>query len=1168
MKHYLWIAIMLAVCCLAAAMNDNYITTTTGLLAHLENVRVAPVLQQPEETEEFPETTLISKTFALPYNSIDLQVQNLQWNVFDSSGNFLYQEQAIEPGILRIGNSFTFREMRGYTILIETQINEGETIRTLASADFSLTGSEPIEIPENISPAFIDAYKALADNFQTSYLRNLPLSRPKMLIISHTNLANYQTEFIKWKKSQGFEVYVAYKSDIGNTVNDFKQFIQNHYYQYHCDFLLLLGDVTNQGAYSIPTAFYPSPEYQENDADDNQYTFIEGNDYFPEMLVGRLSFNDIAEFMAMSNKSVIYEKTPYMSNTNWMKRGLAVAGNYAEGGLRPSTPVEMSRWLRDKMLNFGYTTVDTVFYPPTYPGTSNIITAINQGVQFVSYRGWGDANGWHYPAFHIPDLATTQNGPRMPVVFSIVCNTGDFANPVNPSFGEKWMRMGSVAQPNGCVAFVGPSDLHTKTRLNNSIASGAFRSIFDYGVRCFATSVLMGKIELYKNFPNDIGDNQYVAFYFHVYNIQADPSLKMWVLVPDTISESVIEGGLTFAQSDSHIRINAPHLNGAMVTGTKNGTDFTYSQVIDGFAILPIDPEATGNLTITITKENYVPLIRTLTCSEPAQIGIEDNSVEGSILNPNTEITAQITLKNYSNSVYTVNSLSITSTDDATVDYNIQPFTLNPNETHNISFNIIGNPSIRPRKPITFSLSLPEHNILHQFQILGGGAEFTVLNSSGFIAIGNISPVSFQIQNIGTAPMINASIEIISLTDAADFPNPIQHIGNIAVNEPIIINTTIQTGAETWNGRNIPLKMVLTDNGYSTTVYYAVTVGTPEPNSPTGPDEYGYFAYDNFDIGFDEAPTYNWIETDPLLGGQGTIWEVRDDGSHTIDLPFTFRFYGRDYNQLTMCSNGWISFIPTQMHDFYNCYIPAALGPYTMVAGYWDDLKGMKIGTDEQGNGIFNNMRLSWWYDTANNRFIIQWNDAYNQYNIDLMENASLEKFQIILYPQPARDGDIVIQYHTVDNPGVTTNYCTVGIENHLQTVGLTYTHGNTYPPTAHTLQPGLAIKFTTIPPDPYTGNNDALQIPFQLAQNYPNPFNPRTTISFSVAKSGYAKLSVYNSRGELIRTLLNDNICRGNYSIDWDGNDDKGKSVSSGLYLYKLEINGINQIKKMLLLK
>ena len=1168
MKQYFGIVFLLAITCLSAAMNESYLTTTTGLNAHLDNIRFAPVLEQPKVGEEISEITIISKTFALPFNSIDLQVQNLQWNVFDKTGNFLYQEQNTEADILWLGNSFTFREMQGYTILIQTQINDVETIRTLASADFSLIGAEPLEIPESVSPAFIDAYKALADNYQTSYLRDLPLSRPKMLIISHTNLANYQTNFIKWKKSQGFEVYVAYKSDIGTTLNDFKQFIQNHYYEYHCDFLLLLGDVTNQGAYSIPTAFFPSPEYQEYDADDNQYTYIEGNDYFPEMLVGRLSFNDISEFMTMVNKSEIYEKSPYMSNTNWMTRGLAVAGNYAEGGLRPTTPIEMSRWLRDKMLNYGYATVDTVFYPPTYPGTSSIISSINQGVQFVSYRGWGDVNGWHYPAFHIPDLSTTQNGPRMPVVYSIVCNTGDFANSVNPSFGEKWMRMGTVAQPNGCVAFVGPSDLHTKTRFNNSIASGAFRSIFDFGVRCFATSVLMGKIELYKNFPNDIGDNQYVAFYSHVYNIQADPSLKMWVLVPDTISESVIEGGLTFAQSDSYIRINAPNLNGAIVTGTKNGTDFTSSQVIDGFAILPIDTESTGNLTLTITKENYVPLIRTLTCSEPAQIGILENSVEGSILNPNTEIPAQITLKNYSDLIYTVNSLSILSGEDATVNYSHQPFTLNPGETYNINFTIYGNTTICPRKPITFSLNIPEHNIIHQFQMLGGGAEFTVLNSSGNIAIGEPSSVSIQLKNIGSAPMIDASVEIISLTEAAIFPVPTQHIGNIALQETININTSIQTGPSTWNGRNLPMKMVFTDNGYSTTVYYSLTVGTPEPNSPTGPDEYGYFAYDNFDVGFDQTPVYEWIETDPLLGGQGTIWEIRDDGSHTIDLPFTFRFYGRDYNQLTMCSNGWISFIPTQMCDFYNCYIPAALGPYTMVAGYWDDLKGMKTGTDDQGNAIFNNMRLSRWYDIDNNRFIIQWNDAYNQYNIDLMENASLEKFQIILYPQPDRDGDIVIQYHTVDNPGITTNYCTVGIENHLQTVGLTYTHANTYPPTAHTLQPGLAIKFTTIPPDPYVGNNDVLQTPFHLAQNYPNPFNPRTTISFSLAESGFAKLSIFNSRGELVRTLLNADLSSGNYSLDWDGKDNNGKSVSSGLYLYKLDINGVNQIRKMLLMK
>jgi hypothetical protein len=126
-------------------------------------------------------------------------------------------------------------------------------------------------------------------------------------------------------------------------------------------------------------------------------------------------------------------------------------------------------------------------------------------------------------------------------------------------------------------------------------------------------------------------------------------------------------------------------------------------------------------------------------------------------------------------------------------------------------------------------------------------------------------------------------------------------------------------------------------------------------------------------------------------------------------------------------------FVPSNEDYFNNHFIPAALGPYAMVAGYWDDLKGMKTGVDSLNNDVFADMRILYWHDSANNRYIVQWNDAYNQYNIQAGQNASLEKFQIILYPLPDRDGDIVVQYHTVDNPGITTNYCTVGIEDIAQ---------------------------------------------------------------------------------------------------------------------------------------
>ena len=721
------------------------------------------------------------------------------------------------------------------------------------------------------------------------------------------------------------------------------------------------------------------------------------------------------------------------------------------------------------------------------------------------------------------------------------------------------------------MACGGPSDLHTKTRLNNSISSGAFRAIFDFGVRGFGSSVLLGKIELYKNFPNDIAPNQYVAFYYHVYNLQADPSLNMWVLVPQTITDQTVTYNNVFAQSDSHIRLDAPNLEGAMVSGTKNGTDFSYAKIANGFAILPIDPQQTGDLSVTVSKPNYVPLVTTLSATGTPWLGIVSNNAAGAVLNPNQTFNATLTLKNYGDLTVAVNDLAIQAqdTDAALVNYQHSVFNLAPGSTHEINFTITGSAELQPGDVVTINLENQSSLISSAFQMYGGGAVFTVVDVAGSFPIGQTSPVTFQILNTGAGAVANATVEVVSLTEAASFPPGTMTMGEVAPGATATINTNVTVASGAWNGRNLPLKLIITDNGYATLTFYTLTAGTPAPTSPTGPDAYGYFTHDSLDAGFAQTPSYQWVETDPLQGGSGTAWNVMDDGSQTYDLPFTFRFYGRDYAQITACSNGWISFVPTDMVDFYNCYIPAALGPYAMVAGYWDDLKGMKTGVDGEGNGIFNDMRLIRWHDAANNRYVISWYEAYNQYNIDLMQNASLEKFQIILYPQTGRDGDIVVQYHTVDNPGTTTNYCTVGVENHLQTVGLTYTHGNVYPPTSAPLQAGLAVKFTTVPPDNYVSNDDLVQTaPFSLRQNGPNPFSVGTSIPFSSKESGPARLAIYNTKGQLIRLLLDDQLPSGEHSLLWDGKDSSGQSVGSGLYLYRLDLNGQSQTRQMLLMK
>lgn len=90
----------------------------------------------------------------------------------------------------------------------------------------------------------------------------------------------------------------------------------------------------------------------------------------------------------------------------------------------------------------------------------------------------------------------------------------------------------------------------------------------------------------------------------------------------------------------------------------------------------------------------------------------------------------------------------------------------------------------------------------------------------------------------------------------------------------------------------------------------------------------------------------------------------------------------------------------------------------------------------------------------------------------------------------------------------------------------------------------------------------------FSLLANYPNPFNPSTTIPFSLAAPGEVELAVYSVTGQRVRTLLAGYMAAGTYNITWDGRDDSGKSVSSGVYLSRLTSGANIAVGKMLLMK
>ena len=126
------------------------------------------------------------------------------------------------------------------------------------------------------------------------------------------------------------------------------------------------------------------------------------------------------------------------------------------------------------------------------------------------------------------------------------------------------------------------------------------------------------------------------------------------------------------------------------------------------------------------------------------------------------------------------------------------------------------------------------------------------------------------------------------------------------------------------------------------------------------------------------------------------------------------------------------------------------------------------------------------------------------------------------------------------------------------------------------TLAPGDFYIYTTAKlPTPEPGIlldvekiGDQIPVKFALEQNYPNPFNPSTLLRYSIVSTSLVTLKVYDILGREVKTLVNKEQASGVYDINWNGDDELGNKVSTGVYFYRIEAGDFIQTKKMILVK
>jgi hypothetical protein len=357
------------------------------------------------------------------------------------------------------------------------------------------------------------------------------------------------------------------------------------------------------------------------------------------------------------------------------------------------------------------------------------------------------------------------------------------------------------------------------------------------------------------------------------------------------------------------------------------------------------------------------------------------------------------------------------------------------------------------------------------------------------------------------------------------------------------------------------LLLLSTQNGfypYSKTDSVTLTVAMPTVSDPTGPDAYGYYAYSSHDILWEQHPEYNWVEISsigteiPKPGGVS-------DFTQTVNLPFNFKYYGNNFSQVRISGDGWIAFGSGTQTKSANCPLPCLDTLNNMTAVFWDDF----FSNGPQGGG-----KLYYYYDPANHTFIVEWDTVPHRSDITIKET-----FEIILrdpayYTTPTGDGEIIFQYKDVEEAGSST----VGIENSTEDIGLQYVYNELYDATANELVNNLAIKFTTKPPTVVSveDGNQTPELPtnYVLEQNYPNPFNPETRINYAIPEAGYITLNIYDISGLLVRTLYQGDQSAGRYEVMWNGKNNSGSKVGSGVYFYRIQANSFTAVKKMILLK
>jgi hypothetical protein len=536
----------------------------------------------------------------------------------------IYQQDAFFPGPLAdLQKAFIMRDVRGQALWIyPVQYNPAtKTLRvytniTLRVYQTDKAGENEISAAADRAPsrAFDQMYRNMFVNYDEKLLSRSGLQPEKMLVIAKDELIPTLEPLLAWKRQSGVHTTLVPLSEIGAsdaaTINNF---VKNHYTAEGITYLLLVGDesaIVSEMRLSGGTPY----------SCDNCFGYMEGDDHFSEVLVGRLHASNEAQLQIMVNRILEYEKNPLVDAAeNWCATGMASASNEGQGiGDDNQADYEQGNEWKSKHLADGYEKY-WEFYDGTHGGISptpgdatadqagnpvntQLVDVMNtRGVSIYNYTGHGWEQGLVSGNFNVDAVSQLRNHHRYPILIAVACCAGNFTN--GECLGEAWQRAGNPATGEawGGIAGFFSSDYQSWAPPMEG-QDGMNQYLFDADGIALRPNI--GAMLAYGNALMIAAYAQGGEVMADFWNPFADPTTMPRTRLPQVMAVSHAAGAFIGANALSV----SSDAEGALVALYWQGQTLAVAVVENGVANLEFAPlDNVGELTVTVSQFNYIP---------------------------------------------------------------------------------------------------------------------------------------------------------------------------------------------------------------------------------------------------------------------------------------------------------------------------------------------------------------------------------------------------------------------------------------------------------------------------------------------------------------------------------------------------------------------------------